>query len=216
MGIIARARTRVVTIAFFGENYNIYNAHKRGMKMSKKKKPSFTKENFEKARLMFTEGSKYSVRASKLLRGKDYSGSIEASQHSVEFFVKSLFIISGLRPPKTHDPGEHIDIIVREFQKINPSTFDKAQVDPIGRLKYLSKKFSSLHIESMYGHNDVPASRLFTEEDAQYYFSLAFEIEFLCLLINFTFGYHFEFIPEEGRRFLERYASRLFSKNEEG
>lgn len=181
--------------------------------MSKRKKLNFTKENFEKARLMFSEGSKFSARASKLLRGKDYSGSIEASQHSVEFFLKSLFILSGLQPPKTHDPGKHIDIIVREFQKkINPSVFEKAQVDPIGRLKYLSKKFSGLHIESMYGHKDIPASRLFTEEDAIYYSSLAFEIMFLCLLINFTFGYHFEFIPEEGRRFLDKEASHLFSK----
>jgi len=184
------------------------------MKMSKRKKPTFTKENFERARLMFAEGSKNSARALKLLRGKDYSGSIEASQHSVEFSVKSLFIVSGLRPPKTHDPGENIDIIVREFKKLNPSVFDKAQVDPIGRLKYLSKKFSSLHIESMYGHDDFPASRLFTEEDAHYYHSLAFELQFICLLINFTFGYHFKLLPEEGRRFLETYASEIFFKKD--
>lgn len=183
--------------------------------MDNRKQPKFSKESFEKARLMFSEGSKHAGRASKLMRGKDYSGSIEASQHSVEFFIKSLFLVCGLQPPKIHDPGRNLGIIVEEFHKLNPSVFAKAQVDPIGRLKYLSKKFSSLHVESMYGYNDVPASRLFTEEDAQYFFNLAFEVEFLCILINFTFGYHFEFIPEEGRRFLETYASEIFSKRDE-
>lgn len=182
------------------------------MKMNRRMKTTFTKENFEKARLMFVEGSKSSARASILLRGKDYSGSIESSQHSVELFIKSLFIVSGLRPPKTHDPGENIDVIIREFQKLNPLVFEKAQVDPIGRLKYLSKKFSSLHIESMYGHKDVPASRLFSEEDAHYYYSLAFEIEITCLIINFTFGYNFKLLPEKGRIFLETYASEIFQK----
>lgn len=180
--------------------------------MSKRKKLNFSNKNFEKAKLMFVEGSKHSTRASTLKEGKDFSGSIEASQHAVEFFLKSLFVVSGLRPPKTHDPGAKMDIIVREFLKLNPTVFDKAQVDPIGRLKYLSNKFSSLHIESMYGHNDIPASRLFAEEDANYYSSLAFEVEFLCLLINFTFGYHFKLLPEEGRRFLETHASEIFSK----
>lgn len=183
--------------------------------MGNRKQPKFSKESFEKARLMFDEGTKHMGRASKLMRGKDYSGSIEASQHSVEFFIKSLFLVCGLQPPKTHDPGKNLDAIIGEFQKLNPSVFAKAQVDPIGRLKYMSKKFSSLHVESMYGYNDFPASRIFTEEDAQYYFSLAFEIMFICLLINFTFGYHFEFIPEEGRRFLETYASEIFSKRDE-
>ena len=82
----------------------------------------------------------------------------------------------------------------------------------VGRLKYWSTKFSSLHIESMYGHNDIPASKLFFEEDAKYYYSLAFEIEFICLLINFTFGYHYKFLPEEATRFLEKYAPNIFTR----
>jgi len=191
--------------------FNISNV-KIKLKMTKHRTPNFSKENFEKARIMFREGSSNSARSSRLLKMKDYSGSIEASQHAVELFIKSLFLLAGFEPPKTHDPGKNLDLILEEFLKLNPSVFSNAPVDPIARLKLFSNKFSRLHVEAMYGFNNAPASKIFTESDAIYYYECAFEIEFICLLIAFTFGYHFELLPEEGRRFLEEHVSSIFDK----
>jgi hypothetical protein len=171
-----------------------------------------TKESFEEARKMFSEGSRFFERATKLTKNKDFSGSIEASQHSVEFFIKSLFVLIGKKPPHTHDPGQDLDALFKAFTDINPSAFSKAPMDPLGRLKYLSKIFSRLHVESMYGYNGTSASKIFGEEDANYYQNCAFEVMFICLLIAFTFGHYYQLLPEEERSRLEKHAGDFFKK----
>jgi hypothetical protein len=171
-----------------------------------------TKKSYESAQKMFNEGSKHFGRATKLTNEGDFSGSIEASQHAVEFFLKSLYLLVGKKPPMTHDPGKDLDFLFIEFSKLNPSAFSKAPVDPLGRLKYLSKVFSRLHTESMYGSNGTPASKIFVKEDADYYQYCAFEVLFVCLVIALVIGHYFGILPEEVRLLLNKISSDFFPK----
>ena len=175
-------------------------------------KPEFTKENFEKARVHYNEGNKKLGRSKTLLLSKDFAGSIEASQHAVEFYIKTLFVLAGLKIPKKHDPGKELDIIFDEVRNLKPKLFPKSPINHLARIKYISSFFSRLHTDSMYGYNGCPPSQIFNEFDARYFYDLASEIMFGILVIAFQFGYHFKHLPEEGRKFLENYAPDLFGK----
>lgn len=174
--------------------------------------PNFSEENYEKARAHYRESSIKHTRAKRLLDLKDYSGSVEASQHTVEFCIKTFFVLAGLPIPKTHDPGSKLDIIFNEIKKIDPNSLKDLKIDPFSRIKYLSNVMSRLHMDAMYGTSDGLASSIFTKEDAEYYYQIAFEIWFLSLLISFIFNVYHENIPEEGMQYLSKIAPEFFKR----
>ena len=105
----------------------------------------FTKDNFEKGRVHFREGTEKLGRSRLLAQNGDWAGSVEASQHAIEFYIKTLYLISGNPVPKTHDPGKHIDPIFQELQKINPELFQEAIIDPFERIKEVSAHMKKIH-----------------------------------------------------------------------
>jgi len=173
---------------------------------------SFTKENFEKGRIHFREGEKKLVRSSILIRHGDWAGSVEASQHAIEFFIKNLYLISGNPIPKTHDPGKKIDPIINELKKINPYLFKNAVEDPYKWIKEISKHMEEIHSTAMYGDTNQPASNLFTKNDADKYFETAFQMMILILIIDFQFGVYHENLSSG---IIERRLPNFFKKKED-
>lgn len=175
----------------------------------------FSDENFEKARIHYREASNKHARALKLYESGDYAGCVESSQHAIELYIKTLFVQSGNKIPKTHDPGNKIDPIIKELKRINSELLKNAKIDIFTRIKFISNQAKSLHTTAMYGLDGTPPSMLFTHDDAAYYFSLAQEILFTILLVAFIFGHHYENIPEEGRKFLETVAPEFYKKEKD-
>jgi len=173
---------------------------------------NFTKANFEKGRIHFREGTEKLVRSRLLAQNGDWAGSVEASQHAIEFFIKTLYLISGNTIPKNHDPGKKIDPIFEELKKINPELFQNAIFNPYDWIKEVSTKMKEIHVTAMYGDHHLPASQLFNQNDAVKYFETAQEMLIMILIIAFQFGYFYENIPEEGRRFLDKTAPGFFKK----
>jgi len=175
----------------------------------------FTKDNFEKGRVHFREGTKKFSRSIFLFQNGDWAGSVEASQHAIEFFIKTLYLISGNPIPRTHDPGKKIEPILDEFKKINPEIFKNALIDPFHWIKEISEHMEEIHFIAMYGDNNIPASDLFTKNDAEKYCDTAFQMMILILIIAFQFGFFYKNLPEEGRLFFEKIAPGFFKKRED-
>ena len=161
-----------------------------------------SKVGYSKARAMAQEAGKKDGRALTLIKSGDYSGSVEASQHCVELAIKSLFVLFGLEPPRTHDPGKYLDKVIRELKTIIPFEDERIK-QAYERLKYLSHLMERLHTEGMYGYNSALPSRIFQEKDAEYFSSCAFEVFFGCIITLTTIGYMSGCLSEEEKRGLE-------------
>jgi HEPN domain-containing protein len=175
----------------------------------------FSDSNFEKGKVHFKEGTKKLSRSRLLALNKDWAGSVEASQHAIEFFIKTLYLISGNSIPKTHDAAKKIDPIFEELQKINPELFQNALENPYKWIKEISKKMQKIHSRAMYGDTNIPASYLFDQNDAVKYYEMAQYMMILILIIAFQFGYHYENLPREGRDFLDKTSPGFYRKKED-
>ncbi len=90
---------------------------------------------------MVEEASRLLMRAESLAKLNDYSGAIEAAQHSIELSVKSLYRLVGLKPPRTHlerirkkEFGEEnpLELVAERLQGIDESD-DLARQDKLDR-----------------------------------------------------------------------------------
>jgi len=163
---------------------------------------TISKADYSKARAMAQEAGKKHSRALTLVKSGDYSGAVEASQHCVELAIKSLFVLFGLGPPKTHDPWKQLDKVIRELRTIIPFEDERIK-QAYERLKYLSHLMERLHMEGMYGYNSALPSRLFQEKDAEYFSFCAFEVFFGSIITLTAIGYMSGCLSEEEKRGLE-------------
>jgi len=173
------------------------------MKKSKKPPtPIITKVIFDEAVDRFHEAETRFSRSIILMKEKDFSGSVEASQHCLELAIKSLFILVGLEPPRTHDPGKQLDKVVTRIEELTKKQISLIDRVPFQRLKYLSHHFERLHIEGMYGYENIPPSKIFEQTDADYYIQNCFDAIFGIRLVQLVLGYIFNYISEEERHAL--------------
>ncbi|MCJ7631009.1 HEPN domain-containing protein, partial [Candidatus Bathyarchaeota archaeon] len=112
-----------------------------------------SKNTFLKAREMLSEANQKCSRASTLQKEEDYSGVVEASQHCVELAIKSLFVLFGMEPPHTHNPGKDLDRIYQalEHSYLSDENSRKIFSSAFSRVKWLSYLMEKLHTEGMYG-----------------------------------------------------------------
>lgn len=156
-------------------------------------------KSYNRAREMLQEADKKFGRAFMLSEKGDYCGAVEASQHCVEFAIKSLFILMGLDIPKIHDPGKFLNKVIEALkEKIN---LDNDQImDPFFyRLRYLSHLLERLHTEGMYGYDDMLPSKIFSKEDAEYFTYCALEVQWICIFISLAVGHRFGFLSNKER-----------------
>ena len=161
----------------------------------------FLKKDFRKAQELLKEAGNVHGRAVTLLNQQDFSGSIEASQHSSELAIKSLFKMVGIDPPKNHDPGKSL---IRVEDKLKILQVEEVEEGSgLERLKFLSNLLERFHQEGMYGYKGVPASKIFIERDSRYFIDCSLEIIIVCALILFLFGYRLRFLTKEEYKAIE-------------
>lgn len=172
-----------------------------------------SKDAFVKFREMLSEASNKHGRANALLEKEDYSGAVEASQHCVELAIKSLFILFGLDPPYTHDPGKELDKIVRALEEAGSETNNDStralNTFVFSRMKWLSSLMGRLHTEGMYGYNGTQSSIVFRERDAEYFNGLSAEILFTTFIFLMAVGTNLGFVSEEEKKGLEELSNLL-------
>lgn len=162
---------------------------------------------------MLQDADKKFSRAILLSKKRDYCGAVEASQHCVEFAIKSLFMLMSLDPPKTHDPGKFINKVVEALKEkihLDNGSFNKT-MNPFYRLRYLSHLLERLHTEGMYGYDGISPSKIFSKEDAEYFIFCALEVQFICFFILLAVGHRCDFLSNKERigiRALNRYLYR--------
>ena len=115
---------------------------------------------------MFEEATRIFIRAQRLKDKLDHSGAAEASQHSTELAIKSLFKMVELDPPRDHDPGKYFDKVLKQFKKLRDEDEDIIDGSIFTRLRFLSSLLQRLHSEGMYGFKGTPASKVFTDRDS--------------------------------------------------
>jgi len=163
----------------------------------------FKKLHYRQAREMLGEAGKLYVRSWRLKRNNDFSGCVEASQHSGELAVKSLYKMVGLDPPKTHDPGRDLNKVLTRLKKLSENQEDFGDVSLLIRLEFLSNILERFHNEGLYGYKGVQASKIFNETDAEYIMQCSLELVLSSGFILLLFGYRNEFLPKEEEQAIE-------------
>jgi hypothetical protein len=173
------------------------------------------KSDFENAYEMITECEFLSRRAILLYGVEDFSGSLQAIQHLIEWALKSLVVLIGeyTKDVWTHDPGKYLYLFRKKFEILFQddclkftSLFDKT----IKKLELLSSKSCAYHNKAVYGSywnkTDgiyVPASKIITEKDVDVFWEDAgFIVGFVKLEI-LILGHVTEFNNDEKNRELE-------------
>lgn len=119
---------------------------------------------------MVEEASRLLMRAESLAKVNDYSGAIEAAQHSIELSVRSLYRLVGLKPPRTHlerirkkEFGEEnpLELVAERLQGI-----DEYLMAWLGKTSWIGRMWAWAHDTSLYGCLNLPASKLFDQKDA--------------------------------------------------
>jgi len=170
-------------------------------------------ETFIKARDMLDEAGIKHSRANVLFEKKDYSGAVEASQHSVEIAIKSLLLLFSIEPPKTHNPEEKLDKIIEIIESsrspIIGKEFDEglnAFRNILARMKFLSNLMGRLHIDGMYGFACVPPSKIFRKKDGEYFTYISAEILFSTGLLFTTVGVAGGFLTDKEKTDFEQFV----------
>lgn len=99
------------------------------------------------------EATRCLVRAVILKRyfPKDYSGAIEALQHSFELASKSWYILVGVEYPRNHNPAKNIDEVSRRIHALYPIFYDEMLIGFIEWMKNYSAYLGKLHERVLYG-----------------------------------------------------------------
>ena len=122
---------------------------------------------------LLLQGSYLLNRAENLVKSYDYDGAIEAAQHSVELSIKSLYRLVGLPEPRTH--FESPEALKRKSEEEMPleNVAEKLEGIPehlmiwLAKTSWIGRMWAWAHNTSIYGCLDIPASKLFDENDAK-------------------------------------------------
>lgn len=134
-----------------------------------------TYENALKAKAYLDDAFNEKRRAFKLIDAKDWNGSVEASQHSIEHSMKSLFRLVGVKHPFKHDPTEKFGEVVEKL-KILPNW----ELTNLARIRWIARVWVTIHKESMYAFHNIPAKDFFKEKDAKVLKKYADEVYAIC------------------------------------
>ena len=167
---------------------------------------SFQKRDFNDAKAMLDEAGLLFVRAWRLKNNKDYSGSVEASQHSGELSIKCLYKMVGLEHPKSHDPGKDLDKVLDQFKKLRDDEEDIEEDTVFSRLQFLSNLLERFHNEGFYGYKGTPASKILKETDATYIYQCGLEILGLIGITLLLFGFKNNFLNSKEKNAVESIA----------
>ncbi|MCW4040329.1 MAG: HEPN domain-containing protein [Candidatus Bathyarchaeota archaeon] len=161
---------------------------------------TINKIDYENAFTMASECEVFFNRANLLFYCKDYSGSLEATQHLVEWALKALFVLVSEYNKEmwNHDPMIYLPRLERKlkpvFDALKNQNFREKQFE---RLKDISKRVSEYHNKAFYGSywedvepgKHISASEMITLKDVdQFLPEGAFVKEFLTNTI-LIFGY---------------------------
>lgn len=173
------------------------------------------KSDFENSYKMITECEFLSRRAILLYSVEDFSGSLQAIQHLIEWALKSLFVLIGeyTKDVWTHDPGKHLDLFRKKFEILYQDNRIRSQriFDvTIKKLESLSSKSYEYHNKSVYGSywnkTDgiyVPASKMITQKDVDVFWEDAGFIVGLMKMEILVLGHVTKFNDDEKYRELE-------------
>lgn len=126
--------------------------------------------NVSRAEAYLKDASQEKTRASTLISNRDWNGSVEASQHSIEHSIKSLFRLVGVEHPFEHDPTEKFEEVVERLD------LESWELKQLARIRWLAKVWATIHEESMYAFRDIPAKEFFNEKDAKIIMNYANEV----------------------------------------
>ncbi len=174
-----------------------------------------TKSDFENSYEMITECEFLSRRAILLYGVGDFSGSLQAIQHLIEWALKSLFVLIGeyTKDVWTHDPGKHLYLFRKKFEILYQDNRIRSQriFDvSIKKLESLSSKSYEYHNKTVYGSywnkTDgiyVPASKIIAQKDVDVFWEDAgFIVGFIKIEI-LILGHVTKFNNDEKNRELE-------------
>lgn len=177
------------------------------------------KSDFENSYEMITECEFLSRRAILLYGFEDYSGSLQAIQHMIEWALKSLFVLIGeyTKDVWTHDPGKHLNLFRKKFEILLkedylrfPRLFDAS----IKKLELLSAKSCEYHTKTVYGSywnkTDgiyVPPSKMITEKDVDVFWEDTGYILGSMKVLILILGHVTEFNNDEKNRELEEWLN---------
>ena len=140
--------------------------------------------NISKADAYRKDASHEKDRADKLMQTQDWNGSIEASQHSIEHSIKSLFLLVGLQHPFEHDPTAEFDAVFERLQNMIKDPYYLNWVD-LARVRWVAKVWATMHEESMYPFHNIPAKEFFVKKDADILKDYAEEVYRICSNVLF-------------------------------
>lgn len=158
------------------------------------------KSDYENAYIMVSECEVFANRAWLLYINKDFSGSLEAIQHLIEWALKALFVLFGRYSKQiwTHDPMKHWPILENMLELVyDLLQFPKIRERTLEKLKQISEKASEYHDKTIYGSyskfvhagEHIPASKMITQKEVeQFLFERGFVLEFTKVTI-LVFGH---------------------------
>mgnify|MGYP001084756948 FL=1 len=114
-----------------------------------------TAADLKAAEGMAEEASRLLARAERLAETSDYSGAIEAAQHSIELSVKSLYRLVGLEPPRTHlervPKKEHKEEDPLEMVAERLEGIQEYLMIWLGKTSWIGRMWAWAHNTSLYG-----------------------------------------------------------------
>lgn len=159
--------------------------------------------DLSKAEAYLKDASHEIRRALTLIETGDWNGSVEASQHSIEHSIKSLFRLVGVEHPLDHDPTKKFEEVVEKLE------LQSYELTNLARIRWLAKVWATIHEESMYAFRDIPAKKFFCDKDARLLRDYAEEVYSVCFrLVNMARQGQLKILPA-----LERRAGRKRSSS---
>jgi len=142
------------------------------------KKETARRENRERSASYLDAASKDLERAKTLTKQRDWSGSVEAAQHCIEISVKSLYLLVGLNYPEQHDPAVDLKKVMSRLRGLR--SYHNYLWMEIARMRWICKMWEWIHTSSVYGCLDIPATKIFHEEDAKTAIDYATDVNSKC------------------------------------
>lgn len=158
---------------------------------------------FEKAGDYFKEGMICLKRAERNLLANDPSGSIHASQNAVEQFIKAVYAVEGVEPPKEHDPKTDFPYIIQVLRRSRSNLIGSNVFEIVSAV---GRDFEGLHVTSQYGRDGKTASQTYTREDALRYLNSAKEIVIPVMAITIVYAGHARLLPKELDAFFDEHV----------
>ena len=137
-------------------------------------------ENVRTAQALLEDSYNEMGRAKTLIEKRDWNGSIESSQHSIEHSIKSVFSVVGENFSHKHDPTDELDKVMKKLQSSNIRPNYSFLLEAIARIRWIAKVWAKIHTESMYPYYDIPAKKFFKEKDAKILREYAEDVYYTC------------------------------------